>query len=146
MQPWQPSDILKLIALLGAFTLSGLGAYMMWLGIGAEGTVDIKSSVMSGSIKTGSAGLFLIFFGSAIVIFVLAGLSASASAKAAAPVIRRTTAHNIGIAFFVILAALLISAALGATGHGAGFGALAMFLGFLLIITGGAYAEFASRE
>lgn len=146
MQTWQPSDIIKLIALLGAFALCGIGAYMMWLGIGAEGTVDIKSSVMSGTVKTGSAGLFLIFFGSAIVIFVLASLSAGATAKSTAPVARKSTAHSIGVAFFVILAALIGSASLAAMGYGNGFSALAMFLAFFLIITGAAYAEFASRD
>ena len=146
MQPWQPSDILKLIALLGGFALCGLGAFMMWLGIGAEGSVDIKSSVLSGSIKTGSAGLFLIFFGAAIVMFVLASLGASASAKSASPITRKAKSHTIGIAFFVVLIALIVSAAFGAAGYGAGFGILAMFLGAMLIITGGAYVEFASRE
>lgn len=146
MQNWQPPDILKLIALLGGFTLCGLGAYMMWLGVGAEGAVDIKSSVMSGSVKTGSAGLFLIFFGSAIVLLVLATLTIGATAKAAAPAVRRTAAHSIGFAFFVILFALVASAAVGALGYGSGFSMLAGFLGFILVITGGAYAEFASRE
>lgn len=146
MQNWQPPDILKLIALLGGFALCGLGAFMMWLGVGAEGAVDIKSSVMSGSVKTGSAGLFLIFFGSAIVLFVLATLTVGAKAKAAAPAVRRTTAHSIGIAFFVILFAVVASAAAGAMGYGPGFGILAGFLGFVLLITGGMYAEFASRD
>jgi hypothetical protein len=146
MQSWQPSDILKLLALLGGFALCGLGAYMMWLGVGAEGAVDIKSSVMSGSIKTGSAGLFLIFFGSAIVLFVLASLSVGAQAKSITPFVRKTTAHNIGVAFFIILAALVVSGALGAMGYGAGFAGLAMFLGLMLICTGAAYTEFASRD
>jgi hypothetical protein len=146
MQNWQPPDTLKLIALLGGFVLCGLGAYMMWLGVGAEGSVDLKSAVMSGSVKTGSAGLFLIFFGSAIVLFVLATLTVGATAKAAAPALRRTAAHSIGIAFFVILFTLVVSAAAGAMGYGSGFGYLAGFLGFVLLCTAGAYAEFASRE
>jgi energy-converting hydrogenase Eha subunit E len=146
VQFWQPSDILRLIALVGGFLLCGLGAYLMWLGVGAEGSVDIKSSILSGSVKTGSAGLFLIFFGGAIVMFVLATLGASAGAKSATPVVRKTTAHSIGVAFFVVLTALVLAAALGAFGYGDGFGILAIFLGLFLLLTAAAYAEFASRD
>ena len=146
MQNWQPSDILKLIALLGGFFLCALGAGLMWLGVGAEGTVDIKSSVLSGTVKTGSAGLFIIFFGFAIVLFVLASLGANASSKEASSSVRRSKSHTIGIAFFALLVALLVSAGLGAAGYGNGFGLLAAFLGVALIITGGAYVELASSE
>jgi hypothetical protein len=54
-------DVIRLVALLGAILLFALGAFMMWQGISAEGAIDIRSSVLSGSIKTGSTGLFIAF-------------------------------------------------------------------------------------
>lgn len=68
---WEPSDVLRLVALIGALVMFGIGAFMMWQGISAEGAIDIKSSVLSGSIKTGSAGLFIAFLSFAVIVFVL---------------------------------------------------------------------------
>ena len=57
---WQPADVIRLAALIGAFLLA-VGSLMMWFGISADGAIDIKSTVVSGSIKTASAGLFILF-------------------------------------------------------------------------------------
>lgn len=76
---FEPADIIRFAALVGGFLLCALGALLMWLGVGAEGAVDIKSAVLSGSIKTGSAGLFTLFFGFGIIIFVLGSLNAKSA-------------------------------------------------------------------
>lgn len=143
---WEPIDITRLVALAGGFILCGLGAYMMWLGIGAEGVVDIKSSVLSGTVKTGSAGLFIMFFGFAIILFVLATLTAKASVAHVSLNQRRSKAKNIGIAFMGVLVAFIVCGALGALGFGQGFAPLAMFLGVMLLLIGVAYIEISSSE
>jgi hypothetical protein len=143
---WEPADIIRLIALVGGFLLCGLGAYMMWLGVGAEGVVDIRSSVLSGTVKTASAGLFIIFFGFAIIVFVLATLGAKSSMTGASAAQRQSRTRTLAWAFWAILASFLVTASLGALGHGAGFGPAAFFLGFMLIAVGAAYVALLESE
>ena len=73
-ETWSPTDWLRLVALIGAFVLFGLGSWMLFKGIVAEGTVDLKSSLLSGSLKASSAGLFICFFAIFIMSFVLVPL------------------------------------------------------------------------
>jgi hypothetical protein len=68
---WKPNDWLRLIALVGSFLLFAVGAYMLYVGIAAEGILDIKSTVISGTLKTASAGLFICFFAFLLIVFVL---------------------------------------------------------------------------
>lgn len=129
---WQPSDFIRLAALIAGFLLCCLGAFLMWLGVGAEGAVDIRSSVLSGSIKTGSAGLFILFFGFGIIIFVLGSLAAkSANAQLNATQKKSRTRHLAWV-FWGVLVAFIIMVALGSMGFGQGFGVAAFFLGFVL--------------
>ncbi len=118
----------------------------MWLGVGAEGEVNIKSTLVSGAIKTGSAGLFIIFFGFLIVLFVLGTLTAKASAAHTSISARKTKSQSIGRAIVIQFVALVISASLAAAGLGQGFGGLAIALGIGLLFTGIAYMEFATNE
>lgn len=143
---WEPTDIIRLVALLGGFFLCALGAYLMWLGVGAEGTVDIKSSVLSGTVKTGSAGLFIIFFGFSIVLFVLATLTAKASLASTSLTKRHSKAKAIGQAFSALFIATVGSGALGAFGYGPGFAFLALGLGMMMLFAGGAYLQVAANE
>jgi hypothetical protein len=71
---WKPNDWLRLISLLGAFGLFGVGSWMLFHGISAEGFVDLKSTLLSGTLKTSSAGLYICFFALFIIIFVLVTL------------------------------------------------------------------------
>lgn len=136
---WEPTDIIRVTALVGGFLLCGLGALLMWLGVGAEGSVDIKSSVLSGTVKTASAGLFTIFFGFGIIVFVLATLGAKVANAQLTHAQRRSRTRHITYAFWGLLASFLLTATLGALGHGAGFGGAAFFLGAMLALTGIAY-------
>jgi hypothetical protein len=136
---FEPHDIIRFAALVGGFLLCGLGALLMWLGVGAEGAVDIKSAVLSGSIKTGSAGLFTLFFGFGIIIFVLGSLNAKSANAQLSSIQRKSRTKHIAQAFWGILVAFLISSSLGALGYGAGFGPAALFLGCLLAFTGIAF-------
>ena len=47
---------------------------MLFQGISAEGVVDLKSFILSGTIKASSAGLYICFFALFIIVFVLATL------------------------------------------------------------------------
>lgn len=111
----------------------------MWLGVGADGVVDIKSSVLSGTVKTGSAGLFTIFFGFGIIIFVVASLAARERSERLSPTQRSSRTQNIVRAFWGVLVAFVAMTACAALGYGNAFGGAAAFLGFLLLFTGIAY-------
>jgi hypothetical protein len=71
---WKPNDWIRLAALIGAFALFGIGAWMLFQEIAAEGVVDLKSSILSGTINSSSAGLYVCFFALFIILFVLATL------------------------------------------------------------------------
>src|SRR2546430_9538709 len=71
---WKPNDWLRLISLIGAFGLFGVGSWMLFQRISAEGFVDLKSTLLSGTLKTSSAGLYICFFALFILIFVLVTL------------------------------------------------------------------------
>lgn len=73
-QSWTPQDWLRLVALLGGFAIFAAGAWMLYLGISAEGVVDIKTTIASGTLKTASAGLFLCFFSFLVIALYLVTL------------------------------------------------------------------------
>ena len=64
-----PSDTNRRIALIAGILFFGFGLLLMVLGIQAEGYIDIQSELVSGKIKTGSAGLFVAFLSFLIIIF-----------------------------------------------------------------------------
>lgn len=143
---WEPPDIIRLCALLGGFLLCGLGALLMWLGVGAEGSVDIKSSVLSGTVKTASAGLFILFFGFGIILFVLASLTAKAASASLSLAQRKSRTRHIAQAFWAVLVALVGAGSMGALGYGQGFGSLAFFLGVMLFFICIAYVVQLENE
>jgi hypothetical protein len=142
-EKWTPADVIRLVALIGALVFFGLGAFMMWRGISAEGAIDIKSEVLSGSIKTGSAGLFLAFLSFSMIVFVLAS-----TIKKPQPSLdsRYPKSRNLRMVFWGLLVALLASTGLAAIGYGDGFSFLASFLGFMVLIFGIAYLTFLDAE
>ena len=133
---WEPSDILRLVALVGALVLFTLGALMMWQGIVAEGTIDIKSLVISGSLKTGSAGPFIVFLSFVLVVFVLTSLSKQQLSSKPMSSDKPSKASRAAKGFFILLGLFVVSAVLAALGYGTGFGALAVVLGFFTAICG----------
>lgn len=82
------------------------------------------------------AGLFILFFAFAIIVYVLASLSSS-------HVVKSSNVHSpprvIGIAFFSSLGSCVAAGTLGALGYGTGFGFFAFMLGFLTVGIGIAY-------
>lgn len=143
---WEPVDIIRVVALIGGFLLCGVGALLMWMGVGAEGVVDIKSPFVTGGIKSGSAGLFIIFFGALIVFFVLSTLTLRPSSNSAVVVQRQSAAVSLKKGFKYLIGSMIVCGALAAVDAGRGFGLLAGVLGFMAFMTGFAYVLFAAEE
>lgn len=121
----------------------GIGAFMMWQGISAEGAIDIKSSVLSGSIKTGSAGLFIAFLSFAMIVFVLTSAGQKTSQISSTNL---SKSKRLGKGLVALLAACILSGALAAAGFGTGFAMLSTFLGFAFFMGGIAYLTFLENE
>lgn len=138
---WEPNDVIRLAALLGALVLCVIGALMMWQGVSGEGVIDIKSSILSGSLKSGSAGLFIVFLAFMVIAFVLLTPSSSKDPMAhLSPSTNRAAAIARG--FFLLLCSFLASGALAAFGYGTGFGLLALALGAMTALAGIAYMQY----
>src|SRR5262249_7521213 len=100
---WRPNDWLKLISLVGAFGLFGIGTWMLFRGISAEGVVDLRSTLLSGTLKASSAGLYICFFALFIIIFVLVTLVTPARESAAKA---KGRARRLSWLFWALLLAL----------------------------------------
>lgn len=143
---WEPADVIRLSALIGALLLFALGAFMMWQGIAAEGAIDIKSSVLTGSIKTASAGLFIAFLSFAIIVFVLSSLTKRTSAISQPSASGHTKSKRIAKLLIVLFIGLVTTGGLAALGYGPGFVFLAFFFGLMLSVVGIAYLTFLENE
>jgi hypothetical protein len=141
---WEPHDVIRLSALLGAIALFVLGAAMMWQGIAAEGSIDLKSSIVSGSIKTGSAGLFICFMSFVVMVFVLAGTHKQQSTVATVNADRSRFKRILPV-FLTLLAVLVGSILLASSGY-PGFAFLAFLCGFLLFVVVVAALTFLEEE
>lgn len=138
---WEPNDVIRLVALIGAMLLFSMGAYMMWQGISAEGAIDIKSSVVSGSLKTGSAGLFIVFLSFFVIVFVLMAQANSRKESATHFKPNNGKAAMVERAFFALLAGFIGTGALAAFGVAPGLGFVSAALGILTLFCGIAYLE-----
>jgi hypothetical protein len=125
---WQPNDWLRLIALVGAFGLFATGVWLLVSGIAADGTLDLKSSIISGTLKTASAGLYVCFFALVVITFVLATLASSkpTSVQPSAPKTRSRRLYPLFWASLASLIACVLAALMGASGT-----ALYSFIGIL---------------
>jgi hypothetical protein len=59
-QGWEIGHTFRLILLIAAIAFFAIGLWMIYSGIQAEGTIDVKSALVSGTVKSGSAGIFII--------------------------------------------------------------------------------------
>jgi hypothetical protein len=76
-QKWEIGHSFRLILLIAAIAFFCIGIWMINSGIKAEGTVDIKSAIVSGTVKSGSAGLFIVVLAFFLMVFSLPGLRSS---------------------------------------------------------------------
>ncbi|MBX3628002.1 MAG: hypothetical protein KF892_23540 [Rhizobacter sp.] len=141
---WEPHDVIRLVALIGAIALFCLGGAMMWQGVAAEGTIDLKSSVISGSLKTGSAGLFIAFLAFVVIVSVLAGAHKSPQSQPQQATDRSRFKRLLPV-FFVLLVALAASVALASAGYAIFIG-LSLLCGLLLVIVVVALLTFLEEE
>ena len=65
-----PQEIIKLIAAFAGFLCIAFGIKALFSGIRAEGEVDL-SGLVKGKVKTGSAGVLLLFFGTIILVSLI---------------------------------------------------------------------------
>ena len=119
---------------------------MMWQGIAAEGAIDIKSSVLTGSIKTASAGLFIDFLSFAVIVFALSSLTKKPlSAQPQSPR-DHTKSKRVLILLAWLFPTFLVTVSLAALGYGNAFAGAAAFLGVMLLIGGIVYLTFLEGE
>src|SRR5687767_7317625 len=102
---------------------------MLFQRISADGVVDLKSPILSGTIKASTAALLMCFFALFIIVFVLATLltPASGPTSGAKPHARRLMPLFWGILLTMVLCA--VGAAL--TENAGGRLGFTMTLGFL---------------
>ena len=108
---WTPNDWLRLIALVGAFALFAVGSWMLFQGISAEGQVDLKSTLLSGTLKASSAGLYICFFALFIIVFVLVTLLTPPKESAAKTKGRAQRLASVFWGLFLALGGCLVAAA-----------------------------------
>lgn len=107
---FSPTHWIVLASLLGSFVMFGVGAWMLYAGIAAEGAVDIKTTLASGTLRTGSAGLFIIFFAFLVIIasLLLLASRASKSTPTEAQPGARARSRRLLPALYAVLVALLL--------------------------------------
>jgi len=66
---WTPHELRKLIAQVAGLISGVAGVTLIIKGVQAAGHINISSSILSGQIESGSAGLFLVFLGFLLIIF-----------------------------------------------------------------------------
>ncbi|MBT8763096.1 hypothetical protein KFV02_04035 [Desulfohalobiaceae bacterium Ax17] len=76
-QKWEIGHIFRLIVLIAGLAFFCTGIWMINSGIKAEGSVDIKSAIVSGTVKSGNAGLFIVVLAFLLMVFSLPGLRRS---------------------------------------------------------------------
>ena len=130
---WEPQDRIKIVALIGSMAMFFLGALMMWKGVSAEGAIDLKSSLISGSLKTGSAGLFICFLSFIVIVFIVSGASIKLTPKFGGYSNDRSRYRKLLPVFFTLLAVFGLSITFASFGREA-FGFLAFGSGALLLI------------
>jgi hypothetical protein len=143
--PWEPQDRIRIVALVGALVMFLLGAIMMWKGVSAEGIIDLKSSLISGSLKTGSAGLFICFLSFVMIVFIISNPSNKPISRFFKYSDDRSRFKKLLPVFFALLTIFSISVAAAAFGREI-FGFLAFGSGFLLLIVTVGMLEFLGSE
>lgn len=127
-------DKIRIIVLVCGIIFFVVGIIMMIVGISAEGSIDIRSVLVSGKLHTGSAGLFIIFFAFLLILFAMLQKPPSpptmqAEMQTSHPILR------ILINLFALFLILFIIFIIGAIGIGGDvFLGLLLFFGAMILI------------
>ena len=62
-EKWSPAEVRKTIILISGVVIFITGIFLFLNQTKAQGVIDFKFGMLSGNIKSGSAGLFICFFG-----------------------------------------------------------------------------------
>jgi hypothetical protein len=103
---------------------------MLFQGISAEGVVDLKSSVLSGTIRASSAGLYMCFFALFIIVFVLATLLTPSNNPTTSA---KSRAHRLMPVFWGLLVSLGLCAVGGALTEASARTSFSLAIGVLLM-------------
>ena len=103
---------------------------MLFHGISAEGAVDLKSSILSGTLKTSSAGLYICFFALFIIVFVLVSLLTPSKERAPGA---KSRAARLMPMFWGLLAAIGLCTVGGALSEGGARTIFQIGTGFLFM-------------
>ncbi len=74
---WTPSEIRKTIVLIVGILLAITGIILIIYNVQAEGSVSIDMNILKGEIKSGSAGLLLLFFSFFLISLSMMNLNVS---------------------------------------------------------------------
>jgi hypothetical protein len=132
----QTKDIFRLTTLIAGIIFFLIGIIMVLYDISAEGVIDITSVVISGKLRTGSAGLFIILF--AFIMIILASIPEMSNSIKIPVLSKETSSFGKSFKVFVILSILFIVSVIGFSlsdeGVRAIFGGAAVFSGFVIFI------------
>ena len=115
----------RLITLIAGIVFFAVGVVMVILGVQADGVIDLKSTFASGSIKTGSAGLFVVFFSFFLIITAL--LYHGQEKPSTNAVSRSSTKKAFGL--FIGLVILAVGLGFAASKFGTGITEFIFFMG-----------------
>ena len=142
-------DPYRLTALLAGIVFFVIGLVMVFLGISAEGSIDVQGALFSGNIKTGSAGLFVLVFAFLIIITALLSTSlARAKSVSTAKITRPHFKRAMSVFILLITSSLILAfaAAFMPEGKGVGLGLAAAGFGFMAFIALFAVLTFTEEE
>lgn len=127
-------DPYRLVALIAGVGFFIVGIVMVFLGISAEGSIDIQGAIVSGKIKTGSAGLFVLFF-SFLIIVVSIAIPWPQAKEPKEPLAGRSSRFRRALSLFLLLLGLSVGAVLAGFLAGEesllGFLMASVFFGFM---------------
>lgn len=99
---WSPLEIRKTIS-LGAGILTILMGIFLFIGTSANGNIDIKTSFLTGTIHSESAGIFVCLFGFMLIIYSIVPSRASRPNKNNADLLKERKLLVILLLTFLIL-------------------------------------------
>ena len=103
---WEPYEIICGAVAIGGVLLFIPGIWMLCKGILAEGVLDLKSTLISGTLRTGSAGLFICFFALFVIVAALIALRLLSNTRDPGPL---TYHGRLIVTLWGLIAALLIT-------------------------------------
>lgn len=100
---WSPLEIRKTISLGAGILTILMGIFLLFIGTSANGNIDIKTSFLTGTIHSESAGIFVCLFGFMLIIYSIVPSRASRPNKNNADLLKERKLLVILLLTFLIL-------------------------------------------